>query len=49
VRAKLGETDYQIAAFPIGGYVRILGIEDEATDKADAGAASRAARCGSAS
>jgi regulator of sigma E protease len=37
VRAKLGETEYQIAAFPIGGYVRILGIEDEATDKADAG------------
>ena len=37
VRARLGETEYQIAAFPIGGYVRILGIEDEATDKADAG------------
>jgi regulator of sigma E protease len=37
VRAKLGETEYQVAAFPIGGYVRILGIEDEATDKADAG------------
>ena len=31
VRAKLGETEYQVAAFPIGGYVRILGIEDEAT------------------
>lgn len=27
VRVKLGETEYQIAAFPIGGYVRILGIE----------------------
>jgi regulator of sigma E protease len=37
VRARLGETEYQIAAFPIGGYVRILGIEDQATDKADAG------------
>ncbi|HEY0193661.1 MAG TPA: site-2 protease family protein [Kofleriaceae bacterium] len=30
VRVKLGETEYQIAAFPIGGYVRILGIEGEA-------------------
>ncbi|HEU0035421.1 MAG TPA: site-2 protease family protein [Kofleriaceae bacterium] len=27
VRIKLRETEYQIAAFPIGGYVRILGIE----------------------
>ncbi|MFT3696118.1 MAG: site-2 protease family protein [Kofleriaceae bacterium] len=27
VRAKLGETEYQIGVFPIGGYVRILGIE----------------------
>jgi regulator of sigma E protease len=27
VRVKLGDTEYQIAAFPIGGYVRILGIE----------------------
>jgi regulator of sigma E protease len=26
---KLGETEYQIAAFPFGGYTRILGIEDE--------------------
>lgn len=41
VRAHLGETEYQIAVFPIGGYVRILGIEgqadDEATNIADAG------------
>ena len=33
VRVKLGETEYQIAAFPLGGYVRILGIEGE--DKPD--------------
>ncbi|MDX2093169.1 MAG: RIP metalloprotease RseP [Kofleriaceae bacterium] len=40
VRGKLGETEYQIAAFPIGGYVRILGIEqagDDATSRADVG------------
>src|SRR5439155_9479992 len=37
VRAKLGETEYQIAAFPFGGYVRILGIEGESAEKADAG------------
>ena len=37
VRAKLRETEYQIAVFPLGGYVRILGIEGEATDKSDAG------------
>lgn len=40
VRVKLGETDYQIGAFPLGGYVRILGIESAADDpahKADAG------------
>jgi len=30
VRVRLRETEYQIAAFPIGGYVRILGIEDTA-------------------
>lgn len=29
VRAKLGETEYQIGVFPIGGYVRILGIETD--------------------
>lgn len=27
LRIKLGETEYQLAAFPLGGYVRILGIE----------------------
>jgi regulator of sigma E protease len=41
VRVKLGETEYQIAAFPIGGYVRILGVEDPADgrtgNKAEAG------------
>ena len=29
VRVKLGETEYQIAVFPLGGYVRILGIEGD--------------------
>ena len=29
IRVKLRETEYQIAAFPIGGYVRILGIEGD--------------------
>src|SRR6185436_20663790 len=35
VRVKLRETEYQIAAFPLGGYVRILGIEgnEKAGDK----------------
>ncbi|CAN5175591.1 hypothetical protein BH11MYX1_BH11MYX1_23430 [soil metagenome] len=42
VRAQLGETEYQIAVFPIGGYVRILGIEGdpsgpEAANNADVG------------
>jgi regulator of sigma E protease len=37
VRATLGETEYQVAIFPLGGYVRILGIEGETTAKADAG------------
>lgn len=37
VRVTLGETEYQIAVFPLGGYVRILGVEGEATAKADAG------------
>src|SRR5205823_14417571 len=27
VRVKLRETEYQLAVFPLGGYVRILGIE----------------------
>jgi len=36
VRVTLRETEYQIAAFPLGGYVRILGIEghDKAGDEA---------------
>jgi len=29
VRIKLRETEYQIAAFPCGGYVRILGVEGD--------------------
>lgn len=41
VRVKLGETDYQIGAFPLGGYTRILGIESSSADdpeqRADAG------------
>jgi regulator of sigma E protease len=37
VRAKIGETEYQVAVFPLGGYVRILGIEGEQPAKADAG------------
>src|SRR5436190_3739431 len=41
VRVTLRDTEYQIAAFPLGGYVRILGIEgadDKAAgDKADTG------------
>lgn len=37
VRVKLKETEYQLAVFPLGGYVRILGIEGETTEKADAG------------
>ena len=39
-RVTLGETEYQIAAFPLGGYVRILGIEgppDDASGKGEAG------------
>lgn len=35
-RIKLRETEYQIAVFPIGGYVRILGVEGETGDPADA-------------
>jgi len=37
VRFKGRETEYQIAVFPIGGYVRLLGIEGETPNKADAG------------
>jgi len=32
VRLKLRETEYQIGVFPIGGYVRILGIETPQPD-----------------
>lgn len=37
VRVRLRETEYQIAAFPIGGYVRILGIDgdDRVADQTD--------------
>ena len=41
VRVKLRETEYQIAIFPFGGYVRILGIEGETTAKAQDGASQR--------
>ncbi|MFN0252203.1 MAG: RIP metalloprotease RseP [Kofleriaceae bacterium] len=39
LRVKLRETDYQIGAFPLGGYVRILGIEssDDPAQKGDTG------------
>ncbi len=39
VRVTLRETEYQIAAFPLGGYVRILGIEGDA--RGDAGGDAR--------
>lgn len=42
VRVRLRETEYQIAAFPIGGYVRILGIEST-DDRSDAGPGERGA------
>ena len=57
IRVKLRETEYQLAAFPLGGYVRILGIEGDdrppttaltsSAREATPGAASRADRCGS--
>ncbi len=37
-RVTLGETEYQIAVFPLGGYVRILGIEGPPDDAGRAGA-----------
>ncbi len=39
VRVKLGETEYQIGAFPLGGYVRIQGIEnaEDGGNRADVG------------
>ncbi len=33
VRFRGGETEYQIAIFPLGGYVRILGVEDVDEDE----------------
>src|SRR5262249_55628553 len=33
VRVRLGETEYQLAPFPLGGYVRILGIEPESANQ----------------
>jgi regulator of sigma E protease len=44
VRVKLGETEYQIAAFPIGGYVRILGIEGQAAEPGPEAATGRSFR-----
>src|ERR1041384_8785331 len=35
VRVKLRETEYQIAAFPLGGYVRILGVEGDDRERRD--------------
>src|SRR5256885_1646962 len=32
VRVKLRETEYQLAVFPLGGYVRILGVDPGASD-----------------
>ncbi len=40
-RVTLGETEYQIAAFPLGGYVRILGIEGPPDDPGGKGEAGR--------
>lgn len=40
VRVRLGETEYQISVFPLGGYVRILGVErdpDESGKREDVG------------
>jgi regulator of sigma E protease len=37
VRVRLRETEYQIGAFPIGGYVRILGIESAEREASPAG------------
>ena len=45
LRVRLRETEYQIGAFPIGGYVRILGIESPADDR-DGGAGPPAGSAG---
>jgi len=34
---KLRETEYQLGMFPLGGYVRILGVEGESVDPRDVG------------
>ena len=44
IRVKLRETEYQLAAFPIGGYVRILGIEGEDRTGGELGSRSDAGR-----
>ena len=36
VRVRGRETEYQIGVFPLGGYVRILGVEGDAPDPRDA-------------
>jgi regulator of sigma E protease len=36
-RVKLRETEYTLGIFPLGGYVRILGVEGESVDPRDAG------------
>src|SRR5687768_9479867 len=41
VRFTLRETEYQIAAFPIGGYVRILGVEGSPDEPAASNADAR--------
>jgi len=37
VRVKARETEYQVGIFPVGGYVRILGVEDDDPDPRDRG------------
>lgn len=37
VRVKARETEYQIGIFPLGGYVRILGVEAEEVEARDRG------------
>ena len=37
VRFTIGDTQYQLALFPLGGYVRILGVEGDTEDARDIG------------
>ena len=37
VRVKARETEYQVGIFPLGGYVRILGVEDDDPEPGDRG------------